>query len=88
MRYLVMTSHTPEKCLAGLDAGVASKPEMLDRIEWGCMGGDHTGYVIVEAANEQAARTMLPATMQSTARVIQLNHFSVDDIRSFHQMKK
>ena len=87
-RYLVMTSHTPEKCLADLDAVVASKPEMLDRIEWGCKGGDHTGYVIVEAENEQAARQMLPAPMQATARVIKLNRFSVEDIRSFHQMMK
>lgn len=85
MRYLIMTSHTPEKCLADLDAVAGSKPEMLDRIEWGCKGGDHTGYVIVEAPNEQAARQMLPAPMQATARVIKLHRFSADDIRSLHQ---
>jgi len=59
-RYLVITSHTPEKCLADLDAVMANKPEMLDRIEWGCKGGDHTGYIILEASSEQAARQMLP----------------------------
>jgi hypothetical protein len=88
MRYLIITSHTPEKCLADLDAVMASKPEMLDRIEWGCKGGDHTGYVIVEAGNEQAARQMLPTPMQATARVIKLNRFSAQDIRSFHQTMK
>lgn len=88
MRYLIITSHTPEKCLADLDAVLASKPEMLDRIEWGCKGGDHTGYLIVEAPTEQAARQMLPAPMQAGARVVKLSRFSADDIRSFHQMKK
>ena len=87
-RYLVITSHTPEKCLADLDAVMANKPEMLDRIEWGCKGGDHTGYIFLEASSEQAARQMLPAPMQATARVIKLNRFTADDIRSFHQMMK
>jgi len=87
-RWLIVTSHTPEKCLADLDAVMASKPEMLDRIEWGCKGGDHTGYVIVEAGNEQAARQMLPTPMQATARVIKLNRFTADEIRSFHQTMK
>ena len=87
-RYLIMTSHTPEKCLADLDAVLASKPDMLDRIEWGCKGGDHTGYLIVDAPTEQAARQMLPAPMQAGARVVKLSRFSADDIRSFHQMKK
>lgn len=85
MRYLIMTSHTPEKCLADLDAVAGSRPEMLDRIEWGCKGGDHTGYIIVEATSEQAARQMLPAPMQATARVVRLNRFTADDIRSLHQ---
>ena len=88
MRYLIITSHTPEKCLADLDAVLASKPDMLDRIEWGCKGGDHTGYLIVDAPTEQAARQMLPAPMQAGARVVKLSRFSADDIRSFHQMKK
>ena len=88
MRYLLITSHTPEKCLADLDAVLASKPDMLDRIEWGCKGGDHTGYLIVDAPTEQAARQMLPAPMQAGARVVKLSRFSADDIRSFHQMKK
>ena len=88
MRYLIITSHTPEKCLADLDAVLASKPDMLDRIEWGCKGGDHTGYLIVDAPTEQAARQMLPAPMQAGARVVTLSRFSADDIRSFHQMKK
>ena len=87
-RYLIMTSHTPEKCLADLDAVVASTPDMHNRIEWGCKSGDHTGYIIVDASSEQAARQMPPASMQATARVIKLNRFTADEIRSFHQMTK
>ncbi|HOC42730.1 MAG TPA: hypothetical protein PKJ99_06885 [Thermoanaerobaculales bacterium] len=88
MRWMIVTSHTPEKCLADLDAVMASKPEMLNRIEWGCKSGDHTGYVVVDASSEQAARQMLPAPMQATARVIRLNRFTADEIRAFHQTMK
>jgi len=61
---------------------------MLNRIEWGCKSGDHTGYIIVDASSEQATRQMPPASMQPTARVIKLNRFTADEIRSFHQMTK
>ena len=83
-QYLIISSHTPEKCLADLDAVLAEKPQLLDSIEWGCKSGDHTGYLIVNADSETAARELLPTSMQKDARVIKLNKFTAEEIRSYH----
>jgi len=84
-RYIVMVPHTKEDCLKALDAFNAESKKMLDQMDWGCMSGDHTGYVILQAANEEAARNMLPASERSKAKVIKLNKFTSDQIRQFHE---
>jgi hypothetical protein len=84
-KFLIKSPHTKESCLADLDAVLAEKPELLDRMEWGCMSGDHTGYLIVEAESEDAARQMLPKSLQKDAKIVGLTQFSADQIRSFHK---
>ncbi len=84
-RYMILMPHTKEQCLKALDDMVASSSDLLARTEWGCMVGDHTGYVIVNAASEEAARNLVPAAERSSARVIKLNKFTPEQIRSFHQ---
>ena len=83
--YLIMSPHTKETCLKDLDAVMTETPQLLDRFEWGCMAGDHTGYLIVEAKSEEAARDMLPMSLRKDAKVIPLNKFTADQIRSFHK---
>jgi hypothetical protein len=84
-RYMILTPHTKEQCLKSLDAMVASSSDLLAKTEWGCMVGDHTGYVIVNAASEEAARNMLPPSERPSARVIKLNKFTPEQIKSFHK---
>lgn len=84
-KFLIMSPHTKETCLKDLDAVMTETPQLLDRFEWGCMAGDHTGYLIVEAKNEEAAREMLPTALRKDARIIPLNKFTADQIRSYHQ---
>jgi hypothetical protein len=84
-RYMIMMPHTKEQCLKALDDMVASSSDLLSMTEWGCMAGDHTGYVIVTAASEAAARNMVPAAERASARVIKLNKFTPEQIKSFHK---
>ena len=84
-KFLIMSPHTKESCLADLDAVLAETPQLLDSIEWGCMSGDHTGYLIVQAESEDAARQMLPTSLRKDAKIIRLNQFTADQIRSFHK---
>jgi hypothetical protein len=84
-RYLLIMPHTPAQCLAALDAMEAASPQLLAKTDWGCMAGDHTGYVIVHAASEQAALAMVPANERAGAKAIKLNKFTPEQIKSFHQ---
>lgn len=86
-KYLIMTSHTPEQCVRDLDAFQAANPKLLATVEWGCMVGDHTGYVVVDAANEDAAREMLPASMRMGARIVKVTTFTPEQIRQLHMKK-
>ena len=83
-RYLIQSPHTPEECLQALDENLAQGPDALARYDWGCMAGDHTGYAIVEAASEAAARSTVPPRVRGKARVVELAKFTPEQIQSFH----
>jgi hypothetical protein len=83
-RFLIISPHTPEMCLKALDEVQAKSPKLLTKMDWGCMAGDHTGYVEVNATDEAAAREMLPDSARATAKIIKLNKFTADQIKQFH----
>lgn len=85
-RFLVVAAHTPEDCLKVLDETKAKGVSLLGKFDWGCMAGDHSGYCVIEGKDEAAVKGMLPASMQN-ARVIKLNKFTADQIKSFHEKK-
>lgn len=84
-RYFIETKHTPEECLRALDEVLAMGPTVLDRFEWGCMADDHTGYAMTEADKDYEAWDLVPEFLRHKARVIKLNRFTPDQIRSFHK---
>lgn len=83
-RFLIISPHTPDQCLKALDEVEAKSPKLLAKMDWGCMAGDHTGYVEVQAANEEAARDMLPENARSAAKIVKLNKFTAEQIKQFH----
>jgi hypothetical protein len=81
--YLVISPHTPEQCLTALDHLVDAK--VLDRVEFGCEGGDHTGYARVEARSAEEALAIVPGAERSSARAISLTKFTPEQLRAYHQ---
>jgi hypothetical protein len=85
MQFLIEMKHTPEQCVAELDRVSAEAPKLLEQVEWGCMAGDHTGYLMVWAENEAAAKNMVPAFLRGDdTSIVALNKFTVEQIKSFH----
>jgi hypothetical protein len=84
MQYLIESPHTKEECLSELDA-LAEKGKELDRWSWGCMSGEHTGYAIVEADSETAARDLIPTAVRGKARIHPVTRFTPKDVQKFHQ---
>jgi len=83
--YLVTTTHTPEQCLAALDEMAAKNKKMLSQVEWGCKGGDHTGYAFVEAADSKAALAGLPEANRATAKAVEVTKFTPDQLKKIHK---
>lgn len=84
-RYIIASPHTAEECLRALDEVLDRGPRLLANYEWGCMAGDHTGYLVTEASSESEAQSEIPAFVRSKARIVQLNKFTPEEIASFHQ---
>jgi hypothetical protein len=87
--YLVISPHTAEQCLSALDAlaGLPNGKTELAHWDWGCMGGDHTGYRMVAAASDKEALALVPESVRGQAKAIKLTKFTVEQIESFHKMK-
>ncbi len=81
--YLVIAPHTPEQCLAALDHLADAK--VLERIEFGCESGDHTGYARVDARSAEEALAMVPTAERSSARAVPLTKFTPEQVRAYHQ---
>lgn len=85
-RYMIQTSHdpSPAACLRVLDAFAVAGAHYLMRADWGCMDGEHTAWIVVEADSDEAARLMVPPVLRKTAKVVKLNKFTPEQIRELH----
>ena len=83
-KYIIESPHTKDECLRALDETLAEGPSVLNKFDWGCQTGDHTGYAVVEADNETIVRNMVPTFLRNKARVIKVGKFTPEQIRSFH----
>jgi hypothetical protein len=86
-RYLIESPHTNEECLRALDEILLRGPGALAKYDFGCMSGDHTGYVIVESGSESEARENVPSFLRGKARIVKVDKITPEQIKSFHQMK-
>jgi hypothetical protein len=81
-RYLVISPHTAEDCKRALKEVHAAG--YITHFDWGCMDGDHTGWVVLEAANAKEALMVVPSLQRHTARAIKLVKFAPSDIEKMH----
>jgi hypothetical protein len=85
-KYLVIVPHTAEECLKALDDMETSKA--LDKFEFGCKAGDHTGYAIISATSEQEALKIVPADQREKARAVMLTKFTPAELKAIHEKMK
>jgi hypothetical protein len=84
--HLIISPHSAEQCLAALDA-VLAMPEGekdLARWQWGCLAGDHTGYMMAIGASAADALKLVPELVRPQAKAVKLNRFTADQIKAFH----
>ena len=84
-RYMIESPHKPEECLKALDEELAKGKDILDKFEFGCKAGDHTGYALVDAnTRNDALNKYVPNFIQEKARIVEVGKFTPEMIKSFH----
>ncbi|MHB8780865.1 MAG: hypothetical protein ACYC55_05730 [Candidatus Geothermincolia bacterium] len=85
MTYLIESPHTVEQCARTMQE-VGTKPELLEKMEFGCNSGVHDAWGFIEAGSENEARSMLPDELREGARVIEVRKLSPEEVKSLHEM--
>jgi hypothetical protein len=83
-KFQIVTPHHEAECIQAIDEMLTHDAELLSHIAYGCHFGDHTGYGVIEAVDEAEARSRLPQSVGKWARVVEVEHFSPEEIRARH----
>ncbi len=84
-RYLIETPHTDKDC-AKLITWIHAQGYLYN-FEWGCGSGVHCGWAVVDTNNEEQARMMVPPPVRDKAKIIRLNKYEDEDVRSWHTVE-
>ena len=87
MKFVIVTTHTDAECMKAMGEIGKDKRVNLDRTYFGCKSGDHTVWTIVDAKNADDAKSMLPESMQATAKIVGVDKFTAKQLKSMHSEK-
>ena len=81
-KFLIESPHDPDTvaCARVVKVFLATGSHFLTHAHWGCMDGVHSAFLIVDVADKQEARGILPPAFRADARIIRLNYFSMEKI--------
>jgi hypothetical protein len=82
-RFLIEVPHEPSTlaCARVVEVFLSSGSHFLSHADWGCRDGEHKAWMLVEVENKQEARGILPPAFRANARIVQLNTFTMDEIK-------
>ncbi len=89
-KFLIEVPHEAERvaCARVVQIFMNTGNHFLTHADWGCLDGEHKAWIIVEMANKEEARAILPVVYRSQAKITRLNYWSVEqieDILSSHR---
>jgi hypothetical protein len=81
-RFLIEVPHEAERvaCARVVEIFLKTGCHFLTHADWGCMDGEHKAWIIAEADTREEAYSILPPTLRSEARIVQLNYFTLQEI--------
>jgi hypothetical protein len=80
--FLIESPHEPDTvaCARVVKVFLATGSHFLTHAHWGCMDGVHSAFLIVDVADKNEARGILPPAFRADAKITRLNHFTMDKI--------
>jgi hypothetical protein len=84
-KFIIEAPHTNQGCLEALDDMATKDPKFLASFNWGCVGGYHTGWAVVDAKDEKSARNLMPPPLRNQARIFAVGNFTREQIIAKHK---
>jgi hypothetical protein len=81
-RYIIESPHSAHDCKHVMEQVI--NMGYITHYDWGCESGIHTGWVIIEAENEEEALLSVPVFIRHDAQVVRLNKFSPEKFEKMH----
>ncbi len=81
-RFLIEVPHEAEHeaCLRAVRILLTSGSHFLTHSDFGCLDGEHKGWLIVEVESKEEARSILPPSFRSQASIVKLNKFTIEEV--------
>lgn len=81
-RFLIEVPHESDtvECARVVKVFLATGSHFLANVEWGCMDGVHSAFLVVDLADKAEARAILPAAFRPQARIVALKRFTMAKI--------
>lgn len=89
-RFLIEVPHEEDQvaCAKVVQIFLSTGSHFLSHADWGCEDGEHKAWIIADVESKDEARCILPPTMRSQAKIVQLNYFTMEDIEGILQQHK
>jgi len=81
-RFLVEVPHDAGMvpCARVVEVFLKTGSHFLTHADWGCKDGEHKAWFIAEVDTRDDARNIVPPTLRSDAKIVQLNDFATAEI--------
>ena len=89
-KFLIEVPHSQEAvaCAKEVHVFLSTGSHFLSHADWGCMDGVHCAWLVIEAANKEDARMVVPPLFRSRARIVGLNKFGLEQIEAVIEKNK
>jgi hypothetical protein len=89
-RFLIEVPHEAETvaCARVVKIFLESGSHFLTHADWGCRDGEHKAWFVADVDTREQARAILPPAYRPQAKIVQLNHFTleeIDDLLRYHK---
>lgn len=81
-KFLIEVPHEENTlaCAKVVKVFLESGSHFLTHADWGCKDGDHKAWLMVDVDSKDQARAILPPAYRHDAKIVQLNHFTIEEI--------
>ena len=92
-RFLIEVPHEAERvaCARVVETFLKTGSHFLTHADWGCTDGEHKAWIIADVDSRDEARSIVPPSLRSQAKIVQLNYFTLeglDAILGNHQVPR